>query len=161
MASVNKVILVGNLGADPEIRYTPGGKAVGEFRMATAYKWSGGEETEWHRVVVWEKLAEIASEYLHKGSQVYVEGRIKTRSWDKDDGTKGYVTEVVAERMQLLGPKAGKEDESPLELAERVRKDFEAEKAPKKTRGRPKKAAAPVVNDDDTAFEAGEDPFAE
>lgn len=111
MASVNKVILVGNLGKDPELRHTPSGKAVAAFSVATTERRGKGddrkEETEWHRVVAWERLGEICGEYLHKGSQVYIEGRLRTRSWEDRDGNKRYTTEIIAQTMQMLGP-AGK-----------------------------------------------------
>ncbi|MBI5599271.1 MAG: single-stranded DNA-binding protein [Deltaproteobacteria bacterium] len=108
MAGVNKVILVGNLGADPEIRYSPSGVAVGNFRIATSENWTnkaGQKEnrTEWHRIVTFGKLAEICGEYLNKGKQVYIEGRIQTRQWQDKDGNKRYTTEVVANTMQMLG----------------------------------------------------------
>jgi single-strand DNA-binding protein len=107
MAGVNKVILVGNLGADPEIRYAPSGTAVANFRLATSETWvKGGQKetkTEWHRIVAFGKLAEICGEYLSKGKQVYIEGKIQTRSWDDKDGTKKYMTEIVANTMQMLG----------------------------------------------------------
>lgn len=108
MASVNKVILIGNLGADPELRYTPGGRAVANFRMATSRSWNTKdgekkEETEWHRIVAWDKLAEIIGEYLKKGSPVYVEGRLQTRSWEDQSGVKRYSTEIVAHEMKMLG----------------------------------------------------------
>ena len=104
---VNKVILIGNVGADPELRYTPGGTAVSNFNMATNESWtdSGGEKqerTEWHRIVVWGRLAEICNQYLRKGSKVYIEGRLQTRSWEGQDGQKRYTTEVVARDMQML-----------------------------------------------------------
>ncbi|MBU6491435.1 MAG: single-stranded DNA-binding protein [Burkholderiales bacterium] len=108
MASVNKVILVGNLGADPETRYMPSGDAVTNIRLATTDRYkdkSSGEmkeATEWHRVAFFGRLAEIAGEYLKKGSPVYIEGRIRTRQWEKD-GQKQYTTEIVAEQMQMLG----------------------------------------------------------
>jgi single-strand DNA-binding protein len=113
MASVNKVILVGNLGADPEVRYTPGGKAVATFRLATKEQWTGKdgektERTEWHRIVAWARLGEICGEYLHKGSQVYVEGRLQTRNWEDREGVKRYTTEIVAQAMQMLGAAGGK-----------------------------------------------------
>jgi single-strand DNA-binding protein len=112
MASVNKVILVGNLGADPEVRYLPSGDAVTNIRLATTDQWkdkSGEkqEHTEWHRVAFFGKLAEIAGEYLKKGSQCYVEGRIRTRKWQDKDGQDKYSTEVVADRMQMLGSRGG------------------------------------------------------
>jgi len=113
MASVNKVILVGNLGADPEVRYTPSGRAVASFRIATTEQWTGKdgektERTEWHRIVAWARLGEICGEYLRKGSQVYVEGRLQTRQWEDKEGNKRYTTEIVAQTMQMLGSAAGK-----------------------------------------------------
>lgn len=114
MASVNKVIIVGNLGRDPEIRYTPDGAAICNVTIATSSQWkdknSGErrEETEWHRVVFYNRLAEIAGEYLRKGRSVYVEGRLKTRKWqDKDTGQDRYATEIVADQMQMLGGREG------------------------------------------------------
>lgn len=113
MASLNKVMLIGNLGADPEMRYLPSGDAVANIRIATTESWkdkaSGEkkEETEWHRVSFFGKLAEIVGEYLKKGSPVYVEGRIKTRKWQDKDGQDRYSTEVVADRMQMLGSRGG------------------------------------------------------
>jgi single-strand DNA-binding protein len=108
MASVNKVILIGNLGADPEIRYTPGGTAVANFNLATREQWTNKngekeERTEWHKIVAWGRLGEICGEYLHKGKQVFIEGRIQTRTWDDRDGNKRYTTEIVALAMQMLG----------------------------------------------------------
>jgi len=111
MASVNKAIIVGNLGADPELRHTPNGQAVCELRIATSSSWTKNgekhEQTEWHRVVVWGKQAEATAKYLSKGRQVYVEGRIQTRSWDDKDGTKRYMTEIIASDVQFLGGKGG------------------------------------------------------
>ncbi|MCG1055735.1 single-stranded DNA-binding protein [Mycetohabitans sp. B5] len=113
MASVNKVILVGNLGADPETRYLPSGDAVTNIRLATTdrYKDKASGEfkelTEWHRVVFFGRLAEIAAEYLKKGSPVYVEGRIRTRKWQDQSGQDRYSTEIVADSMQLLGGRGG------------------------------------------------------
>ena len=113
MASVNKVILIGNLGRDPEVRYTPNGSAVCNISLATTRNWkdknSGEkmEETEWHRVVFFDRLAEIAGEYLKKGRPVYVEGRLKTRKWTDKDGVEKYTTEVMADQMQLLGGREG------------------------------------------------------
>ncbi len=108
MASVNKVILVGNLGRDPEVRFTPSGAAVANFTMATTERWTDPsgekkERTEWHRIVVWGKQAEIAGEYLKKGRQVYVEGSLQTREWTDREGNKRYTTEVRAQRIQMLG----------------------------------------------------------
>jgi len=112
MASINKVILIGNLGADPETRYLPSGDAVTNIRIATTDVWkdkSGEkqEHTEWHRIAFFGKLAEIAGEYLKKGSPVYVEGRIRTRKWQDKEGQDRYSTEIVADRMQLLGNRGG------------------------------------------------------
>jgi len=113
MASVNKVILVGNLGADPEVRYLPSGDAVANIRLATTdrYKDKASGEfkelTEWHRVSFFGRLAEIVSEYLKKGSSVYIEGRIRTRKWQAQDGTDRYSTEIVADQMQMLGGRSG------------------------------------------------------
>jgi single-strand DNA-binding protein len=113
MASINKVIIIGNLGRDPEVRYTPSGAAVCNVSVATTRNWkdknSGDkvEETEWHRVVFYDRLAEIAGEYLKKGRSVYVEGRLKTRKWQDKDGKDTYTTEIVAENMQLLGGREG------------------------------------------------------
>jgi single-strand DNA-binding protein len=112
MAGINKVILVGNLGADPEIRYTPSGTAVANFRIATSENRTNKEgqketRTEWHRIVTFGKLAEICGEYLAKGKQVYIEGRIQTRQWDDKDGNKRYTTEIVANQMQMLGSAGG------------------------------------------------------
>lgn len=110
---INKAILVGNLGADPEIRYTTDGVAVANFSVATTDTWKDkqGEKqqsTTWHKIVCFNKLAEIAQEFLHKGKQVYIEGKIQNRSWDKDDGTKGYVTEIKAHIVKFLGGAGGK-----------------------------------------------------
>ena len=113
MASVNKVIIVGNLGRDPEVRYTPNGSAVCNVSVATTRSWKNkesgdkSEETEWHRVVFYDKLAEIAGEYLKKGRSVYVEGRLKTRKWQDKDGAEKYTTEIIAEEMKMLGGREG------------------------------------------------------
>jgi single-strand DNA-binding protein len=109
MASVNKVIIVGNLGRDPETRYMPNGEAVTNITIATTENWkdkNSGEKkelTEWHRVVFYRKLAEIAGQYLKKGSQTYIEGRLQTRKWQDKDGAERYTTEVIADTMQMLG----------------------------------------------------------
>jgi len=112
MAGVNKVFLLGNLGADPELRYTSGGQAVSDMRVATNRRWQGRdgtmqEDTQWHRIVVWGKQAEQCKEYLSKGRQVFVEGRLQTRSWEDRDGNKRYTTEVVAQNVQFVGGRAG------------------------------------------------------
>lgn len=109
MASVNKAILIGNLGKDPELRYTPAGVAVCTFSIATTEKWRDKntnelkETTNWHNIVLWRRQAEIAKEYLQKGSPVYIEGRIQTRSYDDKEGNKRWITEIVGDRLQLLG----------------------------------------------------------
>jgi single-strand DNA-binding protein len=112
MASVNKVILIGNLGRDPETRYMPDGGAITNISVATTDVWKDKqgekqEKTEWHRVAFFGKLAEIAGEYLKKGSQVYVEGRLQTRKWQDKEGVDKYTTEIVADRMQMLGSRQG------------------------------------------------------
>ena len=113
MASVNKVILIGNLGRDPEVRYTPSGSAVCNVTLATSRSWKSKEsgekveETEWHRVVFYDRLAEIAGEYLKKGRSIYVEGRMKTRKWTDKDGAEKYTTEVIAQEMNMLGGRDG------------------------------------------------------
>ena len=112
MGSVNKVILVGNLGRDAELRYTPGGAPVATINLATTEVWNdkGGqrqEKTEWHRVVLWGKTAESLNEYLTKGKQIYVEGRLQTRQWDDKDGNKRYTTEIRGDRVVLLGGGGG------------------------------------------------------
>jgi single-strand DNA-binding protein len=113
MASVNKVIVVGNLGRDPETRYMPDGAAITNVSVATSFQWTDKasgekkEETEWHRVVFRGKLAEVAGEYLKKGSQVYVEGRLRTRKWQDKDGQERYTTEIMATEMKMLGSRAG------------------------------------------------------
>ncbi|MCX5566501.1 single-stranded DNA-binding protein, partial [Alcaligenes faecalis subsp. phenolicus] len=118
MASVNKVILVGNLGRDPEVRYSAEGAAICNISIATTSQWKDRttgerrEETEWHRVVFYNRLAEIAGEYLRKGRPVYVEGRLRTRKWAGDDGQDRYTTEIVAEQMQMLGGGRGGEGAS-------------------------------------------------
>jgi single-strand DNA-binding protein len=113
MGSVNKVILVGNLGRDAELRYTPGGAAVATLNMATTEVWNDKqgqrqEKTEWHRVVLWGKSAESLNEYLTKGKQIYVEGRLQTRQWDDKDGNKRYTTEIRGDRIVLLGGGGGR-----------------------------------------------------
>ena len=140
MASVNKVILIGNLGADPEVRYMPSGDAITNIRLATTDSWkdkSGEkqERTEWHRAAFFGRLAEIASEYLKKGSQVYLEGRLQTRKWQDKDGQDRYTTEIVADRMQMLGGRGGASDNA--ESTRSAERDPSAETPP-----RPAKEAA-------------------
>jgi single-strand DNA-binding protein len=122
MSGVNKVILVGNLGRDPEVRYTASGTPVANFTMATTERWSDPsgerkERTEWHRIVVWGKQAEIAGEYLRKGRQVYVEGSLQTREWTDREGNKRQTTEVRAQRFQMLGGRGEAEAPVPQEPA--------------------------------------------
>jgi len=110
MASLNKVMLIGNLGKDPEVRYTASGQAVAGFSLATSEKFKNKsgeweERTEWHRVTLWGKLAEIAGEYLSKGKTVYIEGRLQTRKWQDNSGNERYTTEIVGDKMQMLSPK--------------------------------------------------------
>jgi single-strand DNA-binding protein len=109
--SVNKVILIGRLGKDPEVKYTQGGKSVAHFSIATDETWKdqNGErqqKTEWHNIVAWEKLAEICGQYLNKGKQVYIEGRLQTRSWEDKEGNKRYTTEIRADTMVMLGSRS-------------------------------------------------------
>ena len=124
MASVNKVILVGNLGRDPETRYTTGGDAVTNIRVATTDTWKDKngekqERTEWHTVVFFGRQAEIAGEYLKKGKQVYIEGRLQTRKWQDKEGQDRYTTEIVADRMQMLGSREGSSAAVAAEPSER------------------------------------------
>ncbi len=121
MAGVNKVILVGNLGSDPEVRATPGGQRVANFRLATSRSWTGQdgqrqEKTEWHSIVAWGKLAEICERYLTKGKQVYVEGRLETRSWQDKEGQTRYKTEIVCDQMQMLGRAGDRNGETPNDM---------------------------------------------
>ena len=124
MASVNKVILVGNLGRDPETKYMPDGAALTNASLATSFQWTDKasgekkEETEWHRIVFRGRLAEIAGEYLRKGSQVYVEGRLRTRKWQDKEGKERTTTEIVADRMQMLGSRQGSGDAGAREAKE-------------------------------------------
>jgi single-strand DNA-binding protein len=125
MAGVNKVILIGRLGADPEIRYTNTGTAVANFSLATSTNWTNKdgqreERTEWHRIVAFGRLGEISGEYLNKGKQVYIEGRLQTRSWEDKDGNRRKTTEIVAQQLQMLGAPSGErlptdEDAAPRE----------------------------------------------
>jgi single-strand DNA-binding protein len=119
MAGINKVILIGRLGSDPEVRYTPSGVAVANFSIATSEEWkdkdSGErrERTEWHRIVAWRRLGEICGEYLSKGKQVYIEGRLQTRDWEDRDGNKRYTTEIIASDVQFLGTRDSSEPARP------------------------------------------------
>ncbi|QSV45442.1 single-stranded DNA-binding protein [Geobacter benzoatilyticus] len=118
MASLNKVLLIGNLGKDPEVRYTASGTAVASFSLATSEKFKNKEgeweeRTEWHNVTLWGRLAEIAGEYLAKGKTVFIEGRLQTRKWQDKDGKDRYTTEIVGEKMQMLSRKDGSNHEDP------------------------------------------------
>jgi single-strand DNA-binding protein len=137
MASVNKVILVGNLGRDPEVRYMPNGEAVCNFSIATTDSWKDKagakqERTEWHNIVMYRKLAEIAGEYLKKGRPVYVEGRLQTRKWQTKEGQDRYTTEIIADQMQMLGGREGGSNASD---------DSSYSQAPAKPANAPAKAA--------------------
>ena len=136
MASVNKVMLLGNLGADPDVRSTQSGTPVANFRMATTTMWNDDQgerktRTEWHRVVVWGKQAEITGEYLKKGSQVHIEGALQTREWTDRDGNKRYTTEVRAQRLQMLGkPKTESVGEPPAQEEPPAEEEPETEDIP-------------------------------
>jgi single-strand DNA-binding protein len=120
MRGVNKVILIGNLGKDPEIRYSPSGQPVTKFSLATGSRWKDKEgqwqdRTDWHNIVAFGRMAEVCNEYLKKGRQVYIEGRIQTRSYDDRDGNKRWITEIIAQNVNLLGRKGEPEEEVPEE----------------------------------------------
>jgi single-strand DNA-binding protein len=153
--SVNKVILIGNLGKDPEVKYTPSGTPVAKLTLATneRFKDKGGEwqdRTEWHNVVVWQRLAEIAGEYLKKGSKVYIEGRLQTRSWDdKQTNQKKYMTEVVAQDVVLLGGRGeggGGDESGGRSRGAAAGSDFD-QRAPE-----PEAAASTPISDEDIPF---------
>ena len=133
---VNKVILVGNLGADPETRYTASGAAVTNIRIATSESWrdkqtgENQERTEWHRVVFFSRLAEIAGEYLRKGSQVYIEGSLRTNKWQGQDGQDRYTTEIIASEMQMLGARGGEASARPAGGGFRDNKPEQQSQAP-------------------------------
>tara|TARA_B100000768_G_C11268637_1_gene372311 strand:+ start:638 stop:1033 length:396 start_codon:yes stop_codon:yes gene_type:complete len=131
MAGVNKVILVGNLGKDPEVKYLDSGVAVANFSLATTenYKNKEGErvsQTEWHNVVLWRGLAEVAEKFLKKGSNIYIEGKIKTRKWEDKDGNTRYSTEILGDNMTMLGGKLNSEDSSKQPLSNDSTNDFPA-----------------------------------
>lgn len=146
---INKVILVGNLGADPDTRYMPSGKAVTNIRIATSESWKDRqtgdqqERTEWHSVVLFDKLGEIAAEYLRKGSQVYIEGSLRTRKWQDKEGKDRYTTEIVARDMQMLGGRAGAGGGEPRPVRSA---------APSEERSAPPPAADVGEFDDDIPF---------
>jgi single-strand DNA-binding protein len=143
---VNKVILIGNLGQDPETRTTPGGTTVTNIRIATSESWKDKttgemkEQTEWHGIVLWNRLGEIAAEYLKKGSQVYIEGRLQTRKWQDKQGNDRYTTEIVASEMQMLGGRGGGTTQETRDTREGAGKGF----APAAAAG----GAAPDFDDD-------------
>ncbi len=163
--SVNKVILVGNLGKDPELRYTPSGVAVATFSLATTerYKDRDGnpqKKTEWHNIVVWRQLAEICGKYLHKGKQIYVEGKIQNRSYEDRDGNKRYISEVVVNEMQMLGSRednqqgggsyAGGQDQSYNQGAQQAQGTAQTQPAPSGGGQKPGGSfEEPVFNPDD------------
>ena len=157
MASINKVIIVGNLGRDPETRYMPSGDAMTNIAVATTDKWkdkASGEQkeaTEWHRVAFFGKLAEIAGQYLKKGSQVYIEGKLRTRKWQDKDGVEKYTTEIIADTMQMLGSRQGMGGNAPMDDGYESAAPAQRQSAPA---SRP--AAKPAPNfsdmDDDIPF---------
>ena len=157
MASVNKVILVGNLGRDPEVRFMPNGEAVCNFSIATTDSWkdkSGAkqERTEWHNIVMYRKLAEIAGEYLKKGRPVYVEGRLQTRKWQTKEGQDRYTTEIIADQMQMLGGRDG----GGSNTYEAMDEDQSMPSPSQQTAARPSQSApasAPASGGDFDAFE--------
>lgn len=157
MASVNKVIIVGNLGRDPETRYMTNGEAVTNIAVATTESWKdkqSGEKkelTEWHRITFYRKLAEIASQYLKKGSQVYIEGKLQTRKWTDKEGVERYTTEIIADTMQMLGSRQGMGGNAPMD------DDYGNAPAPRQNTAAPRPAAKPASNfnnmdDDDIPF---------
>ncbi len=143
MASVNKVILIGNLGADPESRYAPSGDAICNIRVATTETWKDKatgerrEATEWHRVSFYGRLAEIAGQYLRKGSQVYIEGSLRTRKWQDKDGQDRYTTEIRADEMKMLGARQGMGGDAPMQSSE----GYDAPAAPRRA---PQTPSAPA-----------------
>ena len=143
MSSVNKVILIGNLGSDPEVRYTPGGSAVANFNIATNEVWNNKEgnreeRTEWHKIVCWNRTAELCGEYLSKGRTVYIEGRIQTRDWEDKEGNKRYTTEVVAQTVKFLGGRGEGAGKAPAKKAASA--------------GGSPEASEPIPVDDDIPF---------
>lgn len=151
MASVNKVIVLGNLGRDPEVRYAPSGTAICNLSVATSRSWKNKtsgereEETEWHRVVLYDRLAEVAGEYAKKGKPIYIEGRLKTRKWADKDGVERYTTEIVGESLQLLGGRDGEDGPAPAPAPRPAA-------APRAAAPAPKPAAGFDDMDDDIPF---------
>jgi single-strand DNA-binding protein len=147
MSSLNKILLIGRLGKDPEIRYTPDGSPVANFSLATSENWTDKsgtrqERTEWHNIVAWNKLADLSKRYLTKGRQVYIEGRIRTREWDDRDGNKRRTTEVIANQMVLLGSRSEGGESHYAAAAPAAQATSESEEAP----------AGAVITDDDIPF---------
>ena len=157
---INKVILVGNLGADPETRYTAAGAAITNIRLATSESWrdkqtgENQERTEWHRVVFFSRLAEIAGEYLRKGSQVYIEGKLQTRKWQDQGGQDRYTTEIVANEMQMLGSRGGDYEQRPSSGGFREAQPAAQRQAPAAPAAAPQQPDAVEDNftDDDIPF---------
>lgn len=147
MSSLNKVLLIGRLGKDPEIRYTPDGSPVANFSLATSENWTDKsgtrqERTEWHNIVAWKKLADLSKRFLTKGRQVYIEGRIRTREWDDRDGNKRRTTEVIANQMVLLGSRSEGAESQYAAAAPGVQATSESEEAP----------SSAGITDDDIPF---------
>ena len=153
MAGVNKAILIGHLGSDPEVRYTPDGTAVANFNIATSREWKDkatGEkkkQTEWHRIVVFRRLAEICGEYLSKGSQIYIEGHLQTREWQDKDGNKRTTTEIVASQMQMLGSRGSNQGSGQKDGQNSGPSSY---KAPSESS--PSASSYPVPEEDDIPF---------
>ncbi|MDP2810546.1 MAG: single-stranded DNA-binding protein [Rhodocyclaceae bacterium] len=160
MASVNKVILVGNLGKDPEVRYMPNGEAVTNITVATSETWKDKntseqkETTEWHRVVFFRRLAEVAGQYLKKGSQVYIEGKLQTRKWQDKDGQDRYTTEIVANEMKMLGKREGAGEPPPRENGDAPARSAQARPAGAPQSSQPSSSAGSNFSDfeDDIPF---------
>lgn len=133
MRGVNKVILIGNLGTDPEVRYMPAGGAVANLTLATSEAWTDKatnqkkEQTEWHRLVIYQRLAEVAGEYLRKGSKIYIEGRLRTRKWQDQQGVERYTTEIIVSELQMLD---GKQPDAPAQQQNRPQTQQQSRKAP-------------------------------
>lgn len=153
MSSVNKAIVVGNVGADPEVRYTSSGAAICSLSVATSYKPKDrDEETEWHRCTLFDRTAEIAGEYIRKGSKVYIEGRLRTRKWEDKDGITRYTTEILCERLVMLGDRAEKSERSERTRPERSARDERPRERPTKPAPRDKGESGFDDMDDDAPF---------